>query len=156
MTVLRLALLSAFAIFTASQCFAACIDDQKSGSDATINQDAVGEIADVRQEVDTGGLTCGKCARLWHTDILFENGFDVICRVDDATNIYCCPTKGDTGCPEERVGYEWRACADVQAAFGTPYCMDDDAYVQGGVTSNRGALCAEESIGCTNGLPRSN
>jgi hypothetical protein len=137
-------------LFLTSLLWCACVDGARDGS----TEDSA-DAADTRSEVDTGGLTCGKCVQLWHTDYVDFGGYQHLCRIDDATGSRCCPTRGDTGCPEDHWGYEWQACEQVSEAFGVAYCIDEDARVQGRELQQRGALCAEEALGC-DPLPRQN
>lgn len=133
----------------------ACVDGTRDGSAADSAQ--AGDATDARDasEVDTGGVTCGKCVQVWHTDYVDFGGYQHLCRIEDATGLRCCPTRGDTGCPEDHWGYAWRACDQVREAFGVVYCIDEDARVQGRELQQRGALCAEEALGC-DPLPRQN
>ncbi len=91
----------------------ACVDEP-----AREVVDAADDASDARQDADTGGVTCGKCVRLWHTESVDVGGYLHPCAVEDATGLQCCPTLGDTGCPSAPDGYEWRICADVREAFG--------------------------------------
>jgi len=153
---MRTFLLLAFAL-------ASCIDGTRDGfsisdSSSVDTRADVSDIADDTRdasEVDTGGLTCGKCVQVWHAETVATPNGVYSCARNNQTGEICCPTQGDTGCPEALHEYEWRVCADVREAFGVVYCADSNAYVDGHKTSERGALCAEENFGCGT-LPRQN
>lgn len=133
----------------------ACIDGSRDGS--TTDSAETADAPDTRDasEVDTGGVTCGKCVQVWHTETVFFGSSLHHCVIDNETGAQCCPTRGDTNCCGSGVvtcpsaGYEWHTCEDVREAFGRVFCADDDAYVNGGKVSQRGALCTTEETGCS-------
>lgn len=133
----------------------ACVDGTRDGSTADSVETADATDARDASEVDTGGVTCGKCVRLWHTEERVRNGRTWTCLVEDATGVVCCEDAGDTGCLPLQSHFEWAECSEVIEVFGVVGCADDDAYVRGGVVSPTGARCQQEVAGCANGRPES-